>query len=108
MIEPPFISAPTAEDLGGFVNEAEQWLDLLAALRDAELIVRRRNVPVDELQVPVLIKGSFNVPKIRVENKTIEDQLKNLAEGALKDEAKSRAQEKIKDKLGDLFKRRIK
>ena len=49
MIEPPFISAPTAEDLGGFVNEAEQWLDLLAALRDAELIVRRRNVPVDEL-----------------------------------------------------------
>ena len=48
------------------------------------------------------------MPKIRVENKTIEDQLKNLAEGALKDEAKSRAQEKIKDKLGDLFKRRIK
>ena len=28
-IESPAISAPSAEDLGGYVNEAEQWLDLL-------------------------------------------------------------------------------
>ena len=29
LIEPPAISAPSAEDLGGYVNEAEQWLDRL-------------------------------------------------------------------------------
>ena len=62
---------------------------------------------LEELRVPVKIQGSFNTPKIRVENKAIEDQLKNLAEGALKDEAKSRVEDKVKDKLGDLFKRRI-
>ena len=90
-----------------YAGEGELNLDLLAALRDAELTVRRRNVPVEELQVPVLIRGSFNAPKIRIENRVIEDQLKKLAEGALKDEAKSRVEDKIKDKLGDLFKRQI-
>jgi uncharacterized protein (TIGR03546 family) len=90
-----------------YAGDGELNLDLLAALRDAELTVRRRNVPVEELRVPVQIQGSFNAPKIRVENKAIEEQLKNLAEGALKDEAKSRVEEKVKDKLGDLFKRRI-
>ena len=29
LIEAPAISAPSAEDLGGYVNEAEQWLDRL-------------------------------------------------------------------------------
>jgi uncharacterized protein (TIGR03546 family) len=90
-----------------YAGDGELNLELLAALRDAELTVRRRNVPVEELQVPVQIQGAFNAPKIRVENRAIEDQLKNLAEGALKDEAKSRVEDKVKDKLGDLFKRRI-
>lgn len=90
-----------------YADDGELNLELKAALRDAELTVRRRNVPVEELQVPVQIRGSFNAPKIRVENRAIEDQLKNLAEGALKDEAKSRVEDKVKDKLGDLFKRRI-
>jgi hypothetical protein len=89
-----------------YAGDGELNLELLATLRDAELTVRRRKVPVDELQVPVLIQGSFNAPKIRVENKAIEDQLKNLAKGALKDEAKSRVEDKVKGKLGDLFKRR--
>ena len=90
-----------------YAGDGELNLDLLAALRDAELTVRRRDISVQELQVPVQIQGSFNAPKIRVENKAIEDQLKNLAEGALKDEAKSKVEDKVKDKLGDLFKRRI-
>jgi len=90
-----------------YAGDGELNLDLLAALRDAELTVRRRDISVQELQVPVQIQGSFNTPKIRVENKAIEDQLKNLAEGALKDEAKSKVEDKVKDKLGDLFKRRI-
>jgi len=90
-----------------YAGDGELNIELLARLRDAELTVRRRNVPVDELQVPVLIQGSFNAPKIRVENRAIEDQLKNLAEAAIKDEAKSRVEDKVKDKLGDLFKRRI-
>ena len=91
-----------------YAGDGELNLELLAALRDAELTVRRRNVPVDELQVPVLIQGSFNAPKIRVDNRAMEEQLKKLAEGALKDEAKSRVEDKVKDKLGDLFKRRKK
>ena len=90
-----------------YADDGELNLELKAALRDAELTVRRRNVPVEELQVPVQIRGSFNAPKIRVENRAIEDQLKNLAEAALKDEAKSKVEDKVKDKLGDLFKRRI-
>jgi uncharacterized protein (TIGR03546 family) len=71
-----------------YAGDGELNLELLATLRDAVLTVRRRNVPVEELQVPVTIQGSFNAPKIRVENKAIEDQLKKLAEDALKDEAK--------------------
>ena len=90
-----------------YAGDGELNLDLLAALKNSELTVRRRNIPVETLEVPVQIQGSFNSPKIRVENKAIEDQLKNLAEGALKDEAKSRVKDKVKDKLGDLFKRRI-
>ena len=90
-----------------YAGDGELNLDLLAALQNSELTVRRRSIPVEKLVVPVQIKGSFNAPKIRVENKAIEDQLKNLAEGALKDEAKSRVEDKVKDKLGDLFKRRI-
>jgi hypothetical protein len=90
-----------------YAGDGELNLELLAALENSELTVRRRNIPVETLEVPVQIRGSFNAPKIRVENKAIEDQLKNLAEGALKDEAKSRVEDKVKDKLGDLFKRRI-
>ena len=90
-----------------YAGDGELNLDLLVALQNSELTVRRRNIPVEKLEVPVQIQGSFNAPKIRVENKAIEDQLKNLAEGALKDEAKSRVEDKVKDKLGDLFKRRI-
>ena len=90
-----------------YAGNGELNIDLLAALKNSELTVRRRNIPVEKLEVPVQITGSFDAPKIRVENKAIEDQLKNLAEGALKDEAKSRVEDKVKDKLGDLFKRRI-
>ena len=90
-----------------YAGDGELNLELLAALKNSELRVRRRNVPVEKLEVPVQIQGSFNAPKIRVENKAIEDQVKSLAEGALKDEAKSKVGDKVKDKLGDLFKRRI-
>ena len=90
-----------------YAGDGELNLDLLAALKNSELTVRRRNIPVEKLEVPVQIQGSFNAPKIRVQNRAIEDQLKNLAGGALKDEAKSRVEDKVKDKLGDLFKRRI-
>ena len=90
-----------------YAGDGELNLELLAALENSEVTVRRRNIPVEKLEVPVWIQGSFNTPKIRVENKAIEDQLKKLAEGALKDEAKSRVEDKIKDKLGDLFKRQI-
>ena len=90
-----------------YAGDGELNLDLLAALKNSELRVRRKNIPVEKLEVPVQIQGSFKGPKIRVENKAIEDQLKNLAEGALKDEAKSKVGDKVKDKLGDLFKRRI-
>ena len=90
-----------------YAGEGELNLDLLAALKNSELTVRRRKIPVEKLEVPVQIQGSFNAPKIRVDNRAMEGQLKNLAEGALKDEAKSRVEEKVKDKLKGLFKRRI-
>ena len=90
-----------------YAGDGELNLDLLAALKNSELTVRRRKIPVETLEVPVQIKGSFNAPKIQVDNRAIEGQLKNLAEGVLKDEAKSRVEDKVKDKLGDLFKRRI-
>lgn len=89
-----------------YAGDGELNLDLLAALENSELTVRRRNIPVEKLEVPVQIQGSFNAPKIRVDNRAMEGQLKNLAEGALKDEAKSKVEEKVKDKLKGLFKRR--
>ena len=42
-----------------------------------------------------------------IRDPAIEGRLKNLAEGALKDEAKSKVEERVEDKLGVLFKRRI-
>ena len=89
-----------------YAGDGELNLDLLAVLYDSELTVRRRNIPVEKLEVPVQIQGSFKSPKIRVDNRAMEGQLKNLAEGALEDEAKSKVEDKVKDKLKGLFKRR--
>ena len=87
-----------------YADEGELNLDMLATLRDSELVIQRRNVPVSEFKVPVFVQGSFKAPKIRVDNKALEDQLKHIATDALKDEAKSKVEEKIKDKLGDRLK----
>lgn len=91
-----------------YAGEGELALDLLASLSDAELIIRRRRVPVAEFDVPVRVQGSFAKPRVRVDNRVLEDQLKGVAEDALKDEAKSRVEDKIKSKLGDRLKGLIK
>ena len=91
-----------------YAGEGELALDLLARLSDAELIIRRRRVPVAEFDVPVRVQGSFAKPRVRVDNRVLEDQLKGVAEDALKDEAKSRVEDKIKSKLGDRLKGLIK
>jgi len=91
-----------------YAGEGELALNLLATLRDSELIVKRRAFPVAEFKVPVKVQGSFAAPKVRVDNRALEDQLKDVAGGALKDEAKSRVEDKIKSKLGDRLKGLIK
>ncbi|MDB3900214.1 hypothetical protein N9338_06360 [Luminiphilus sp.] len=91
-----------------YAGEGELALNLLATLRDSELIVKRRAFPVAEFKVPVKVQGSFAAPKARVDNRALEDQLKDVAGGALKDEAKSRVEDKIKSKLGDRLKGLIK
>ena len=91
-----------------YAGEGELTLDLLATLTDSELIIKRRKLPVANFMVPVKVRGSFAVPKVRVDNKAMEDQLKGVAEDALKDEAKSRVEDKIKSKLGDRLKGFIK
>ena len=91
-----------------YAGKGELAIDLLAKLRDSELTIQRRKIPVDEFEVPVLVEGTFKAPKLRVDNKTMEDQLKDLAEDALKDEAKSRVEDKIKSKLFDRLKGLIK
>ena len=91
-----------------YAGKGELAIDLLARLRDSELTIQRRKIPVDEFEVPVLVEGSFKAPKLRVDNKTMEDQLKDLAEDALKDEVKSRVEDKIKSKLFDRLKGLIK
>ena len=91
-----------------YAGKGELAIDLLAKLRDSELIVKRRAFPVAEFKVPVKVQGSFAAPKVRVDNRALEDQLKDGAEGALKDEAKSRVEDKIRSKLGDRLKGLIK
>ena len=91
-----------------YAGKGELAIDLLAKLRDSELTIQRRKIPVDEFEVPVLVEGTFKAPKLRVDNKTMEDQLKDLAEDALKDEVKSRVEDKIKSKLFDRLKGLIK
>lgn len=87
-----------------YADEGELNLDLLATLRDSTLTIQRRSVQVAEFGVPVAVRGSFTGPKIRVDNKALEEQLKDLGGDALKDEAKSKVEEKIKGKLGDRLK----
>ena len=87
-----------------YAGEGELTLDLLATLTDSEFIIKRRKLPVANFMVPVKVRGSFAAPKGRVDNKAMEDQPKGVAEDALKDEAKSRVEEKIKSKLGVLLK----
>ena len=91
-----------------YAGKGELAIDLLAKLRDSELTIQRRKIPVDEFEVPVLVEGTFKAPKLRVDNKTMEDQLKDLAEDALKDEAKSKVEDKVKGKLFDRLKGLIK
>ena len=91
-----------------YAAEGELNLDLMATLKDSELTIQRRKVPVDQFEVPVRVQGTMNAPKIRVDNKAMERQLKDLAGDALKDEAKSRAEDKIRSKLGDRLKGLIK
>ena len=91
-----------------YAGKGELAIDLLARLRDSELTIQRRKIPVDEFEVPVLVEGSFKAPKLRVDSKTMEDQLKDLAEDALKDEAKSKVEDKVKGKLFDRLKGLIK
>ena len=91
-----------------YAGEGELTLDLLATLTDSELIIKRRKLPVANVMVPVKVRGAFAVPKVRVDNRALEDQLKDVAGGALKDEAKSRVEDKIKSKLGDRLKGFIK
>ena len=91
-----------------YASEGELALDLLATLRNSELIIKRRTVPIAEFEVPVKVQGTVVAPKVRVDNTMLENQLKDLAENALKDEAKSRAEDKIKSKLGDRLKGLIK
>ena len=91
-----------------YAGEGELNLDLLATLRDSELIIKRRKLRVANFEVPVKVRGSFAAPKVEVNNKALEDQLKGVAEGALKDEAKSRVEDKIRSKLGDRLKGLIK
>ena len=91
-----------------YAGEGELNLDLLATLRDSELIIKRRKLRVANFEVPVKVRGSFAAPKVEVNNKALEDQLKGVAENALKDEAKSRVEDKIRSKLGDRLKGLIK
>ena len=91
-----------------YAGKGELAIDLLARLRDSELTIQRRKIPVDEFEVPVLVEGTFKAPKLRMDNKTMEDQLKDLAEDALKDEAKSKVEDKVKGKLFDRLKGLIK
>ena len=91
-----------------YAAEGELNLDLMATLKDSELTIQRRKVPVGQFEVPVRLQGTMNAPKIRVDNKAMERQLKDLAGDALKDEAKSRAEDKIRSKLGDRLKGLIK
>lgn len=91
-----------------YAGEGELNLDLMATLKDSELTIQRRKVPVSKFEVPVRVQGTMNAPKIRVDNKAMENQLKELAGDALKDEAKSRAEDKIRSKLGDGLKGLIK
>jgi len=91
-----------------YAGEGDLTLDLLATLTDSELIIKRRKLPVANFMVPVKVRGSFAAPKVRVDNKAMEDQLKGVAEDALEDEAKSRVEDKIKSKLGDRLKGFIK
>jgi uncharacterized protein (TIGR03546 family) len=91
-----------------YAAEGELNLDLMATLKDSELTIQRRKVPVGKFEVPVRVQGTMNAPKIRVDNQATENQLKELVGDALKDEAKSRAEDKIRSKLGDRLKGLIK
>lgn len=87
-----------------YAGEGELSLDLLATLKDSALIIKRRKLPVAELEVPVKVQGTVVAPKVRVNNRMLENQLKDLAGDALEDEAKSKVETKIKEKLGDRLK----
>lgn len=91
-----------------YAGEGELALNILATLRDSELIIKRRALPVAEFEVPLKVQGAFAAPKVRVDSRALEDQLKDAAGGALKDEAKSRVEDKIRSKLGDRLKGLIK
>jgi hypothetical protein len=95
----------TAKDVESLT--AKDVESLTEMLQNCDSLVRTHTMDMMTLRISA-VQGSFAAPKVRVDNRALEDQLKDGAEGALKDEAKSRVEDKIKSKLGDRLKGLIK
>ena len=94
-------------DLSGefsFSDDGVLDLTLDSVLTGSSLEIKGRSVPVETFTVKVGLAGTMQAPKVQVDQKQLESQLKDLAEGALKTEAQRRVEEKLKDKVGDRLK----
>lgn len=94
-------------DLSGefsFSDDGVLDLTLDSVLIGSTLEIKGRLVPVETFTVKVGLAGTMQAPKVQVDQKQLESQLKDLAEGALKTEAQRRVEEKLKDKVGDRLK----
>ena len=94
-------------DLSGefsFSDDGVLDLTLDSVLTGSSLEIKGRSVPVETFTVKVGLAGTMQAPKVQVDQKQLESQLKDLAEGALKTETQRRVEEKLKDKVGDRLK----
>ncbi len=94
-------------DLSGefsFSDDGVLNLTLDSVLTGSSLEIKGRSVPVETFTVKVGLAGTMQAPKVQVDQKQLESQLKDLAEDALKTEAQRRVEEKLKDKVGDRLK----
>lgn len=89
---------------GNIEDRDGAWIDLLLSiiLHNSEIKIKNQKLPVDQLELPVQLKGPLDRPRVIVDKKKLTSSLSRLLEDSAKSKAKKAVKKKI-DKVKDSF-----
>lgn len=89
---------------GSVTTTGGTYLDmpLRVTLRDTAMTIGGNTAPIDELTIPLGLRGPIDNPRIRIDDKQLADALVAAGANALAREVRSRADEAIQEALSDV------